>query len=86
MFIVDDLFMSPLRFLLFVAREIYKHAEAELTDEQAIARQLLEAQHLLDSGEIDQEEYGRIEEKLLDRLRLAREIKASRAEEEAEEE
>ncbi|MDF9407605.1 MAG: Gas vesicle protein G [Pelotomaculum sp. PtaB.Bin013] len=84
MFILDDLMMAPWRFFYFVVEKIHDQAMAELLDESVITRQLLEAQIRYDMGEIDDEEYGKIEEVLINRLHTARELKLQLAEEESE--
>ncbi|OPY56186.1 MAG: Gas vesicle protein G [Pelotomaculum sp. PtaU1.Bin035] len=84
MFILDNLIMSPWRFFSFIVEEIYNRAMAELTDESLITREMLEVQVRYDMGEVSDDEYGKLEEELVGRLRAAREFKMQLAEEESE--
>lgn len=84
MFIIDDLLLAPARFLVFIAREMKKHIEAELTDETVIKQKLLELQIKLEEGEIEPEEYEEKENELIKQLHLAREWKLLQQELEGE--
>jgi len=85
MFIIDDLLLAPVRFVLLIAEEIKKQAEAELTDETVIRQKLLELQIRLEEEEIDPEEYAEQEAALIERLHLAQTMKLLQEEEEREE-
>lgn len=60
--------LAPLRGTIWLAEKLSEYAEAELNDEQAVRRLLLEAEAALEAGEIDEAEYDAIEDELLDRL------------------
>jgi len=65
--------LAPLRGTIWLAEKLAAYAEAELNDEQAVRRLLLEAERALETGEIDGAEYDAIEDELLDRLDAIRE-------------
>ena len=65
--------LAPLRGTIWLAEKLAAYAEAELNDEQAVRRLLLEAERALETGEIDGVEYDAIEDELLDRLDAIRE-------------
>ena len=56
---------------LWVARQIHKAAEAELTDPVAIRRTLRDLEAQLEAGEIDEAAFEEAELVLLERLRSA---------------
>jgi hypothetical protein len=60
--------LAPLRGTIWLAEKLADYAEAELNDEQAVRRLLLEAEAALEAGEISEGEYDAIEDELLDRL------------------
>jgi hypothetical protein len=60
--------LAPLRGTIWLAEKLADYAEAELNDEQAVRRLLLEAETALEAGEISEGEYDAIEDELLDRL------------------
>jgi hypothetical protein len=72
MFLLDSLMISGIRWAL---ETVVTAAEAEMNDDSALRDQLLEAEMRREMGEIDDEEFRRIESSLLARIR---EIKARR--------
>jgi hypothetical protein len=72
MFILDSLLVGSLRFVL---DKIVAAAEAEAEDDTTLRERLLEAQMQLELGDISDEEFSRIEQDVLARLR---EIKGAR--------
>lgn len=77
MFILDDLLLAPARGLLFIFKEIYQRVEEELYDETQIIKQMIALQRSLEMGDITEEEYDLAEEKLTERLEIARERQRS---------
>jgi L-fucose isomerase-like protein len=73
MFILDDILLSPARALLFILKEIHNRVEEELYDEEQIVKQLKNLQVAFELGEISEEEYELAEEKLMERIEIARE-------------
>jgi hypothetical protein len=66
MFILDDLMIGGLRFVL---DKIAAAAEAEIQDDSALRERLLEAQMRLELGEIDEAEFVAIEREVLAQIR-----------------
>jgi hypothetical protein len=70
MIILDRLLIGGLRFVL---DKVAAAVDTELNDDTALREQLLAAQMRLELGEIDQDEFDRLESDLLARLREIRE-------------
>ena len=70
MFILDTLLIGSLRFVL---ENVAAAVDAELQDDAALRERLLEAQMRLELGEISNDEYRRIEQDVLARLREIKE-------------
>jgi hypothetical protein len=70
MFILDSLFLSGFRWVLDT---VATAADAELNDDSALREQLLTAEMRREMGEIDDEEFARIEGDLLVRIREIKE-------------
>ena len=68
--------MGPIKGISWIAEKIFEQADKELYSEDAIQGKLLELELRFDMGEIDEKDYNELEEKLLNRLRIARERKA----------
>ncbi len=66
MLIVDSLIISGVRFVL---NKLIEAVDAEMYDESALREELLAAQMKLELGEIDEDEFARIEEVVLAGLR-----------------
>jgi hypothetical protein len=60
--------LAPVRGLGWVLNEVAGEAEAQLYDPRRIRAELAEAAAALESGEIDEETYGEMEDELLARL------------------
>jgi hypothetical protein len=73
MFLIDDLllapFTAPLKGLIFLANKINDVAEQEMSDDGAVKEKLMELQLKFEMDEIDEEEYTKREDELLERLR-----------------
>lgn len=69
MFLLDDILLSPLHGVLWVAREVDKAAQEELANESGrIKADLSELYLMLETGRITEEEFDAREKMLLDRL------------------
>jgi hypothetical protein len=64
--------LAPLRGTIWIAERLAEYAEGQMAEEPAIRRLLLEAEAALQAGEIDEDEFDRIEDELLDRLETLR--------------
>jgi hypothetical protein len=78
MFLIDDILMAPLKGLLFVGKNIKEVIEKERSDEGALKEQLMALQLKFEMDEIDEEEYDRREDDLLNLLAQIREEKQNK--------
>lgn len=60
--------LAPLRGTIWVAEQIQNAAEAEYYDPAPVRKALVELERALLDGRIDEDEYDRREDELLDRL------------------
>jgi len=87
MFLLDDILLSPLRGVLWVAREVDKAAQEELANESGRIKADLSGLYLLlEKGQITEEEFDAREKMLLDRLDAISERLVAGEEEEEEKE
>ena len=63
--------LAPVRGTGWVLRQVVAQAEAEFYDPGAIQRELAALEARLEAGEIDESEFDRLEDALLDRLEEA---------------
>ena len=69
MFLIDDLVLSPAKFVLWIFRQVHDAAKEELGNEkQHITAELSRLHGLLEGGKISEEEFDQREQALLDRL------------------
>ena len=66
--------LAPLRGTLWVAEQLAEQAARELGDETTLRRRLAEAERDYELGLLSLEEYEAIEDDLLERLEVAREV------------
>jgi hypothetical protein len=71
--------LAPLRGTLWVAEQLAEQAARELGDETTLRRRLAEAERDHELGLLSLEEYEAIEDDLLERLELVREVEAQEA-------
>lgn len=86
MFLLDDILLSPLKGLIFIAAKIAEEIDREQHDETTVLKQLLEVQLLYEMDEISEEEYETREAELMTKLQRIREQAQKLADEEEEEE
>ena len=67
--------LAPVRGTIWIAEQIAVQAERELGDETALRRRLAEAEREFELGALTVEEYESIEDDLLERLELIRDLK-----------
>jgi hypothetical protein len=60
--------LAPLRGTIWIAERLAEYADEQLDDDRAIRRLLFEAEGALESGDLSEPEFDRIEDELLDRL------------------
>jgi hypothetical protein len=63
---------GPVAGIRWTLAKVQQVAEDELTDDAAVKQELMELQMQLELGDIDEEEYGRREAQLMERLREIR--------------
>jgi hypothetical protein len=68
MFLIDDILLAPLKGVLFLANKINEVIEKETSDEGSIKERLMALQLKFEMDEIDEEEYDKREEELLQQL------------------
>jgi hypothetical protein len=66
--------LAPLRGTIWIAERLAEYAERELDDEATVRRLLAEAELAFEAGELSEAEYEAIEDELLERLALSREV------------
>jgi type II secretory pathway predicted ATPase ExeA len=69
--------LAPIRGTIWIAEKLAEEAARELDEGRRIRRELSEAELGYERGELTVEELERIEDDLLERLRLAGELDAS---------
>ena len=69
MFLVDDLLMMPFNGMGFIFRTLARVAEEQYTDDAPVKQRLLELQIKLESGEVTEEQYVKLEAEILRELR-----------------
>ncbi len=75
MFLIDDIFLAPLKGVVWLGKKINEVAEKEFSDEGLIKEKLMELQMRFELDEINDEEYKKQEEELLARLDAIRKAK-----------
>ncbi len=81
MFLLDDLVLSPAKFVLWIVRQVHEAAKAELGGErQRLTAELSHLHALLESGRLSEDEFDAREHMLLDRLDAIEEQLAGRGE------
>ncbi|GGZ69301.1 gas vesicle protein GvpG [Streptomyces bluensis] len=68
---------APARGSLWAIRQVLVEAERQYYDPAAVRAELARLEQLLDAGEIDEEEFDRLEDELLDRLEIALQWRAA---------
>lgn len=66
--------LAPLRGTIWIAERLAEYAERELGDEATVRRLLVEADLAREAGELSEAEYEAVEDELLERLELLREV------------
>jgi hypothetical protein len=78
MFLIDDILLAPLKGILFLGKKINEVIEKETSDEGSVKERLMALQLKFEMDEIDEEEYDRREDELLQLLGNIREQKENR--------
>ncbi len=75
MLLIDDIFLSPIKGLFYIFKQIHNAAEEEFFNEEDISAQLSELYMMLETGKITEEEFNKNESELLNRLEQIHEAK-----------
>lgn len=67
-FLLDDIFLAPVKGLIFIAKKVDDLAMEEFLNEEGVRKELRELYILLEAGEVSEEEFDEREEKLVERL------------------
>lgn len=68
MFLIDDILLAPLKGVIFIGKKINEVIENEMSDEGAIKERLMALQLKFEMDEIDEDEYDKKENELLELL------------------
>lgn len=68
MFLLDDLFLAPIKGIKWISEKLKDVADQELYDSEKIHEELMTLTAKLDMGEIDEGEYQEKEKELLARM------------------
>lgn len=68
MFLIDDIFLAPLKGVIWLGKKINEVVDKEVSDEGRIKEKLMELQLRFELDEISEEEYKTKEKELLARL------------------
>ena len=72
--------LAPVRGTIWIAEQIAIQAERELGDEKALRRRLAEAEREFELGALTLEEYETVEDEILERFELLRELERQEGE------
>jgi len=72
--------LFPVKGVKWIAEEVQKFAEEEMTDEGKVQEELMELQLLLEMEEISEEEYQKKEAEIMKRLDVIRKYKEEKEE------
>jgi len=75
MFLIDDILLSPLNGIIWLAKKIDGIVEKEFSDEGLIKEKLMELQMRFELDEISEKEYNKQETEILARLDAIRKAK-----------
>jgi len=75
MFLIDNIFLAPLKGLVWLGEKINEVADKELNDEGKIKEKLMQSQLKFEMDEISEDAYNKQEKELLARLDAIRKAK-----------
>jgi len=78
MLLIDDIFSAPIKGIIFLAEKINEVIERETSDEGAVKERLMALQLKFEMDEIDEEEYDKREDELLNLLENIRKEKLNK--------
>ncbi len=78
MFLIDDILLAPLKGVIFIGKKINEVIDKEMSDEGSVKERLMRLQLQFEMDEIDEEEYDKREDELLNLLGQIREVKQNK--------
>ena len=75
MLLIDDILLSPVKGLMYLAKQIHKAAEEEFLNEENVSAELSELYMMLETEKITEDEFNNKESELLNRLEQIEEYK-----------
>lgn len=75
MFLIDDILFAPLKGVIAIGKKLNEVVEKETSDEGKIKEEMMKLQLRFEMDEIDEEEYDRLEDELLEILERIKESK-----------
>ena len=75
MFLIDDILLAPLKGVIWIGKKLNEAAVKDFSDEGKIKEELMKLQLRFELDEINEEEYTKEENKLLERLEASRKMK-----------
>lgn len=78
MLLIDDIFSAPMKGIIFLAEKINEVIVKETSDEGAVKERLMALQLKFEMDEIDEEEYDKREDELLNLLENIRKEKLNK--------
>jgi Gas vesicle protein G len=70
--------LAPVRGVVWVAEKVAEQAELELYDENRIMAELAELELAKDAGVLDEDQFNRYVDELLERLEIGRQLQLAR--------
>lgn len=70
--------LAPVRGVVWVAEKVAEQAELELYDENRIMAELAELELAKEAGELDEDQFNRYVDELLERLEIGRQLQLER--------
>lgn len=78
MFLIDSILLAPLKGVIFIAEKVNEVINKERSDEGTIKERLMALQLKFEMDEIDEEEYDKREDELLELLENIRKDKQNK--------
>ena len=75
MFLLDDILLAPLKGVIAIGKKLNEVVEKETSNEGKVKEEMMKLQLRFEMDEIDEEEYDRLEDELLEMLERIKENK-----------
>jgi len=74
-FLLDDILLAPLKGVIAIGKKLNEVVEKETSNEGKVKEEMMKLQLRFEMDEIDEEEYDRLEDELLEMLERIKENK-----------